>query len=64
MWNTFLRGNFSKFNLARHGVKTKKNILFKKQTNTVKGINQIIAKDINIIKENIKIQLQFFIKWS
>lgn len=50
MWNTFLRGNFSKFNLARHGVKAKKNIFFKKQTNTVKGINQIIAKDINIIK--------------
>lgn len=31
-------------------LKQKKTYSLKKQTNTVKGINQIIAKDINIIK--------------
>lgn len=53
-FNSYLRGKFSKFNLAKHGVKAKLPIPLSCDTNTTNGIRQVINKDINIIDNKYK----------
>src|SRR5436190_2881314 len=53
-FNSFLRGKFSIYKLANHGVKAKLPQLLESNTKTVKGIRQIIKKDLKIIRNKYK----------
>ena len=50
-FNSYLRGAFKKFTLARHGVKAKLPLSLDGETRTTWGVRQVIGKDINIINE-------------
>lgn len=50
LFNSYLRGTFNKFPLARHGVKAKLPLSLDGKTKTAQGVRQVIGKDINIIK--------------
>lgn len=48
-FNSYLRGAFDKFTLARHGVKAKLPISLDGKTKTAHGVRQVIGEDLQII---------------
>ena len=53
-FNSYLRSKFSKFPLAKHGVKAKLPQPLDSNTLTIKGVKQIIDKDIKTIRKKYK----------
>src|SRR5436190_14666023 len=54
-FNSFLRGKFSIYKLAKHGVKAKLPQLLESNTKTIKGIMyQIINQDLKVIRNKYK----------
>lgn len=49
-FNSYLRRTFSKFPLARHGVKAKLPLSLDGNTKTAQGVRKVIGKNINIIR--------------
>ncbi|MBS0032581.1 MAG: hypothetical protein KFE23_00475 [Candidatus Baumannia cicadellinicola] len=53
-FNSYLRGKFSRFPLAKHGVKAKLPQLLDSNTITIKGVKQIIRQDFKKIAKKYK----------
>jgi len=53
-FNTYLRAVFKRFTNAKHGVKAKLPISLEKNTNRTQGITQVIARDLELLRNKYK----------